>query len=378
MKDTYFKTEGLTVGYDGQPLIKDIGINIERGQIFTLIGPNGSGKSTILKSITKHLKTIAGTVYIDNKMLDSFSYKELSTKVAVVLTERMKPELMTCYEVVATGRYPYTGRLGILTKEDEDKVIEAMELVKAKEIGDRLFTAISDGQRQRILLARAICQEPDIIVLDEPTSFLDIKHKIGLLNILRDMAKNKGITIIMSLHEIDLAQKISDVVMCVKGDCIKNCGMPKEIFKEELIKDLYEIDGGSFNVDLGSVELKKPQGEPEVFVIAGGGKGIDTFRDLQKLGIPFYTGILNDNDIDYVVAKSLSNKVFSEEAFEPISDKVLNETLMAVKKCKFVIDTGIKIGSVNKKMEILLNEAKTSDKLYYKDNAIEILTNKKY
>ena len=205
MKDTYFKTEGLTVGYDGQPLIKDIGINIERGQIFTLIGPNGSGKSTILKSITKHLKTIAGTVYIDNKMLDSFSYKELSTKVAVVLTERMKPELMTCYEVVATGRYPYTGRLGILTKEDEDKVIEAMELVKAKEIGDRLFTAISDGQRQRILLARAICQEPDIIVLDEPTSFLDIKHKIGLLNILRDMAKNKGITIIMSLHEIDLA-----------------------------------------------------------------------------------------------------------------------------------------------------------------------------
>ena len=154
--------------------------------------------------------------------------------------------------------------------------------------------------------------------------------------------------------------------------------MPKEIFKEDLIKDLYEIDGGSFNVELGSVELKKPQGEPEVFVIAGGGKGIDTFRDLQKLGIPFYTGILNDNDIDYVVAKSLSNKVFSEEAFEPISDKVLNETLMAVKKCKFVIDTGIKIGSVNKKMEILLNEAKTSDKLYYKDNAIEILTNKKY
>ena len=126
----------------------------------------------------------------------------------MVLTERLKPELMTCHDVVATGRYPYTGRLGILSKEDELKVDQAMEAVHAQELGSRNFQEISDGQRQRVLLARAICQEPEIMILDEPTSFLDIRYKLELLGILRNMAKEKGITVILSLHEIDMAQKM--------------------------------------------------------------------------------------------------------------------------------------------------------------------------
>ena len=226
----YFQTQNLTVGYDGNPLIRNITINVEKGEIVTLIGPNGAGKSTILKSITRQLKTIAGTVTIDNQGLNTYSYKALSTKMAVVLTERMKPELMTCREIVATGRYPYTGRLGLLTREDEKKVTEAMEKVHALEIAERDFNAISDGQRQRVLLARAICQEPDVILLDEPTSFLDIRHKLELLSILRSMAKEKGITVIMSLHEIDLAQKISDKIICVKGETIESYGTPEEVF----------------------------------------------------------------------------------------------------------------------------------------------------
>ena len=111
--DYFFSTKQLTVGYNGLPLIKDIEIQLNKGQILTLIGPNGSGKSTILKSITKHLKSIYGTVYIDNCSINDMSNKELSYKVAVVLTEKLKTELMTCEDVVATGRYPYTGRLGV-------------------------------------------------------------------------------------------------------------------------------------------------------------------------------------------------------------------------------------------------------------------------
>lgn len=150
-----------------------------------------------------------------------------------MLTERMKPELMTCHDVVATGRYPYTGRLGVLSGEDENKVDEALMAVHAQELGIRNFLEISDGQRQRILLARAICQEPEVMILDEPTSYLDIRHKLELLEILRKMAKEKEITVIMSLHEIDLAQKISDKVVCVKGDRIAGFGNPEEIFTEE-------------------------------------------------------------------------------------------------------------------------------------------------
>ena len=115
-----------------------------------------------------------------------------------MLTERMKPELMTCHDIVATGRYPYTGRLGILSREDERKVDEALEAVHAQELGIRNFQEISDGQRQRVLLARAICQEPEVMILDEPTSYLDIRHKLELLAILRKMAKENGITVIMS------------------------------------------------------------------------------------------------------------------------------------------------------------------------------------
>ena len=200
MGEYYFHLDQLTVGYNGKPLIDQIQVGIHKGEIVTLIGPNGSGKSTILKSITRQLKILGGKVLYEENDLHKLSYKELSTRMAVVLTERMRPELMTCHDIVATGRYPYTGRLGILSREDENKVDEAMRIVHAEELGSRDFNAISDGQRQRVLLARAICQEPEIIVLDEPTSFLDIRHKLELLSILRSMAKEKGITVIMSLH----------------------------------------------------------------------------------------------------------------------------------------------------------------------------------
>lgn len=167
MGEYYFHLDQLTVGYNGKPLIDQIQVGIHKGEIVTLIGPNGSGKSTILKSITRQLKILGGKVLYDENDLHKLSYKELSTRMAVVLTERMRPELMTCHDIVATGRYPYTGRLGILSREDEDKVDEAMRIVHAEELGSRDFNAISDGQRQRVLLARAICQEPEIIVLDE-------------------------------------------------------------------------------------------------------------------------------------------------------------------------------------------------------------------
>ena len=247
----FFHTDQLTVGYDGKPLIREINIQLKKGEILTLIGPNGAGKSTILKSITRQLATISGTVYLDKQLMSQMSNKEVSQKLAVVLTERMRPELMTCEDIVATGRYPYTGTLGILSAEDKVKVKEAMETVHAWDLKDRDFTAISDGQRQRILLARAICQEPEIIVLDEPTSFLDIRHKLELLTILKQMVLDNQLTVIMSLHELDLAQKVSDKVICVHGEHIEKYGAPEEIFTSDYIRNLYGITQGSYNAAFG-------------------------------------------------------------------------------------------------------------------------------
>ena len=363
MADYYFQMQNMTVGYNGKPLIHDINIGIDQGEIVTLIGPNGSGKSTILKSITRQLKLIGGKVFFDNSFLQTLSYKELYTRMAVVLTERMKPELMTCHDIVATGRYPYTGRLGILTREDEEKVDKAMEAVHAQELGGRDFNAISDGQRQRILLARAICQEPDIIILDEPTSFLDVRHKLELLAILRRMAKENGITVIMSLHEIDLAQKISDKIICVKGETISHYGIPEEVFQEDIIRELYEIDNGFFDPTLGSIELPRPTGDPEVFVISGCGSGIPVYRQLQKENTPFIAGILYTNDMDYQLARLLASQVIVEKPFFEITDGTYKEAVRAMERCRRVINAGIEIGPCNRRIEDLVREAERMRKM---------------
>ena len=337
MDNYYFHMDNLSVGYNRKAQIHDICIGIKKGEIVTLIGPNGSGKSTILKSITRQLQIIGGKVYFDNQNLLSFTFRDLSTRMAVVLTERMKPELMTCHDIVATGRYPYTGRLGILTREDEEKIEEAMKAVHAEALGSRDFNNISDGQRQRVLLARAICQEPDIIILDEPTSFLDIKHKLDLLSILRDMAKKKQITVIMSLHEIDLAQKIADKIICVKGDTISHFGKPEEIFEENMIRELYEINNGFFDPLFGSIELPKPEGEAKTFVICGNGTGIPVFRQLQKVHTPFIAGVLYTNDVDYRLARLLADQVITEKPFMEISGETFQKALKAMESCDRVI-----------------------------------------
>ncbi len=353
----FFSTESLSVGYGGKALISEITLGLKKGEILTLIGPNGSGKSTILKTITRHLAKISGVVSIDQKNMQTLSNRETATKLAVVLTDRIKPEMMTCGELVASGRYPYTNSFGFMTARDKQVVADSLARVHASDLYDRDFSAISDGQRQRVLLARAICQEPEIIVLDEPTSFLDIRHKIELLGILRDMSKNRGITVVMSLHEIDLACKVSDKIMCVKGDRIAAFGTPEALFTDNRIQNLYEIENGAYDSLLGSVELEKPQGGAQIFAVGGNGSGIAYFRALQKLGIPFAAGILFENDIDFRVARALANTVVGARAFEPMGKAERDAAAALIDRVDFVADCGCPFGTLNRANQTLLEYA---------------------
>lgn len=361
MNDAYFRTENLAVGYNRKPVISGINLDIRKGEVVALIGPNGAGKSTMLKTFVRDLDIISGKVFLDGKNLMDYTYKELSRKMAVILTERMKVELMTCRDIVATGRYPYTGRLGVLRPEDEEKVDEALAIVHAEELGSRDFNTISDGQRQRILLARAICQEPEIILLDEPTSFLDVKHKLDLLSTLTRMARQNNITVIMSLHEIDLAEKVADRIITVKGDTQFGFGAPETVFEEESIRKLYEIDNGYFDPLFGSIELKKPQGDvPKVFVIAGGGTGIPVFRKLQRENIPFAAGILYENDLDYQLARLLAAEVITEKPFSPVSEAAERRAMDIMRSCEKVILAGDLAAIPNR---ALVEAAKKANKL---------------
>lgn len=214
---SYICAEDISVGYHNLPLIQKINLHVNRGEILTLIGPNGAGKSTILKSLIGQLKLVKGAVWLDGTSMGTMKEKEIALRMSVMMTGRVKTERMTCEEVVSMGRYPYTGKMGILTEKDWQIVRESLELVQGLELAEKDFEAVSDGQRQRVLLARAICQEPQVIVLDEPTAFLDIRHKLELLYLLKNMVREKKVAVLMSLHELDLAQKISDHIICVKG-----------------------------------------------------------------------------------------------------------------------------------------------------------------
>lgn len=335
----YLYTEGLSVGYHGVPLIRNIALSLQRGEILTLIGPNGAGKTTILKSLIRQLEPLGGVVWLEGQKISSMSGKELSKKLSVVLTDRVQPELMTCEEVVATGRYPYTGRFGMLSEEDRRVVRETMELVHISGLSDRDFLQISDGQKQRVMLARAICQEPDVIVLDEPTSFLDMRYKLEFLSIIQNMSRTRNLSVIMSLHELDLAGRISDRIACVKGDRIDRFGTPEEIFSSGYVRELYQMTTGSYDERTGNLELEAVRGQPEVFVLSGNGSGTAVYRQLQREGIPFAAGILWENDLDYPSAKALAAEVVHVKAFCRIDGQKVQRARELIDQCGRVICT---------------------------------------
>lgn len=269
MRD-YLFTDDMSVGYRGRALIENISLHLRQGEIVTLIGPNGSGKSTILKSIIGQLPLLGGAVWLDGRDMVGMTALETAKRLSVLMTQRVRPELMTCWDVTATGRYPYTGRLGILTAQDRAKVWESLALVHGEELAHQSFSEISDGQRQRVLLARALCQEPEVLVLDEPTSFLDIRYKLELLSILKDMVEEKHLAVLMSLHELELARKISDFVVCIHNGAVERMGTPEEVFTSGYIMELFDIKAGSFRSELGCLVPGEAVSRPDMFTESGG------------------------------------------------------------------------------------------------------------
>ena len=229
--DAYLKTEHLDAGYDGKAILHDVCLRVQRGRIVTLIGPNGSGKSTILKTIISQLPAIGGSVVLDGQDLRKQSRSDIARRMAILMTARMNPELMSCRDVVSSGRYPYTGRLGVLRAEDKQIVEESLRQTDALDFADKPFRAVSDGQRQRILLARALCQQPELIVLDEPTAMLDPQGRRDVLQTVRRLNREAGITIILITHHMDEAAQADRVIAMETGRILCD-GTPKEVFTQ--------------------------------------------------------------------------------------------------------------------------------------------------
>ena len=213
MSGIKLRTENLTVGYSGRALIGDITLSLHQGQIMTLIGPNGAGKSTILKSVIRQLALVGGAVYLNGRDMAPMPEREVARRLSVLMTGHIHPELMTCFDVAATGRYPYTGRLGILSREDREKVSQCLELVHASGLAEQDFSRISDGQRQRVLLARALCAAGRLLILDEPITGLDPAAAQDLYKTLSYLNEKEGMAVVMVTHDLRPALRQARTVL---------------------------------------------------------------------------------------------------------------------------------------------------------------------
>ena len=261
MNEFSCEAQDLAVGYGKAPLAEHIALGVRPGQILTLIGPNGAGKSTLLKTLAGQLAPMGGAVLLDGQDLTAYTGSARAQRLALMLPHTRRTELTTCFEFAAAGRIPYTGRLGLLSEADRQAVRDALALVGASALAERDFNCISDGQRQRILLARAICQQPEVILLDEPTSFLDIKGKIELLSILQALAHTQHLAVLVSLHELDMAQKIADAVVCVSPQGVSGVLTPQEAFAPENIQTLYRLSREQYETLFGPPKPAKPRFE---------------------------------------------------------------------------------------------------------------------
>ncbi|MCC0651300.1 MULTISPECIES: ABC transporter ATP-binding protein [unclassified Clostridioides] len=370
------KTNNLSVGYDKKVVVSDINIEVKKGEILCLLGSNGAGKTTILRSLSKLITPIKGEIYLNDMDVRHISRKTLSKMMALVLTNRLLGDLMTVQDVVNMGRYPYTGFFGNLSKKDLMMVDDSLKSVNAIHLKKRYFDELSDGEKQKVLVARALVQEPEIIILDEPTTHLDIKHRLELMNILKKLSKEKSISVILSLHEIDIALKSCDKVALVKNNKVIAYGQPEDMVDENMINSLYELEDKNFNSLLGAVEISN-KSKNEVFIIGGGGKATPIYRAFTKRGIGIYSGIIHENDIDYEIGRTMGIKLFTEKPFESISDESFDLAIRNLNNSKIIIDTGFSVGETNKRNIDIIKEAlKINKKVYSFRNKSE--SNKYY
>lgn len=259
MNTIVLHTENLSIGYqsktDTKTIIESSDITLEKGKLIALVGANGIGKSTLLKTITGIIPAIQGSVYINNKNLKDYAPKELAQELSIVLTDSLPPSNLTVYEIVALGRQPYTNWLGKLTKEDKLKIDEAIQLTEIQDWQYKKHYEISDGQLQKTLIARALAQDTNLIILDEPTTHLDLLHKVSLIKLLQKLAHETDKTFLYSTHDIDLAiQMCDEMIVLTPNKLVKD--EPCNLITDGIFDSLFQNESIYFDPLIGKFKVK--------------------------------------------------------------------------------------------------------------------------
>jgi iron complex transport system ATP-binding protein len=249
------KLENLHIGYDNSTVVRNLNLEFKLGSLHTIVGINGIGKSTLIKTICGELKSIEGSVSIEGEFIENISFKELAKQISVVHTSREENKFLSVYELVQMGRYPYLNWIGKLTENDKQIIDQALALFEITEFKNQKCFELSDGQYQKALIARAFAQDTPYIILDEPSTHLDLYHKINLFKILSNLAHNYNKCIILSTHEIERAIELSDQMLVLLKD-EHYFDTPQNLIDKEVFQRIFPSEMVNFNPHSKSFVLK--------------------------------------------------------------------------------------------------------------------------
>jgi len=320
------RAEDLDVGYGDRRVLESVSLAVNEGSFIGILGPNGCGKTTLLRTLSRILEPKEGAVFLDGKEIADYSVKDLARRLGAVPQETGVTFAFTVEEIVQMGRHPYLGPLSSMKEEDYAICRHAMEQTNTAHLADRLITEVSGGERQRVLIARALAQQPKVLLLDEPTSHLDISHQIEVLSIIRGLTPR--VTVIGVFHDLNLAACFCDRIVLMEKGRVVAAGTPGEVFTNEIIGRVFGVrmmvrthplTGRPYLVPRYDLAPSGSGGGLHVHVVCGGGTGAETMYALSACGYRISAGILSANDSDCTTAEALGIEVLREPPFAPVS-----------------------------------------------------------
>ncbi len=281
--NTSIQLNEVTTGYRHKPVTRDINAYLQAGELTCLLGPNGAGKSTLLKTLSAFIPPLSGDIIIDGVNLRQINAGRLAREIAVVLTQRPSTMNMTVEELVAVGRSPYTSFFGGLRDSDRDVVARAISLVGIDDLRERNVNTLSDGERQKALIAKALAQQTQIIFLDEPTAFLDYPSKVDIMKLLYTIAREENKTVFMSTHDLDLALQMADKIWLLDKEHGLEIGIPEDLAYRGLLGEYFQRGGLRFNYSTGLFEIEHER--KGTVRLSGSGRLHDmTRKALRRIG----------------------------------------------------------------------------------------------
>ena len=361
MSEPYIRLKNICKSFGTVQANKNVSIDVSKGEILALLGENGSGKSTLVNMLSGIYTPDSGEIEIGGKNVVFRSPKDaINAGIGMIHQHFKLIDVLTAAENIVIGQ---ENSVVLSKKKMNARINELSQKYGISIDPDKKVYNMSVSEKQSVEIMKILYRGADVLILDEPTSYLDIRHKLELLNTLKKLVREKNTAVLMSLHELDLALRVSDKIVCIDGGKVGRVGTPEEIFSGGYISALYGISEVCFCESSGCAELEKPAGAPEVFVISGGGNSGGVFRRLQRAGTPFAAGIIPANDIDLPAARALAAEVISRPAFSEASQETVQRGLRLIGECGGVICCPGSCGALNPENSELLSCARRLGKL---------------